>query len=85
MAKNANTFLSDILRSIEFIEEYLTNIKSQSEYQNNFLVTDAVARRLSIIGEALSKAAKLNPTINVSHQKKIISLRHIIVHDYDGR
>lgn len=83
MAKDANTFLSDILTSINFIEEYLTNIKSQSEYQNNFLITDAVARRLSIIGEALAKAAKLNSTINVSHQKKIISLRHIIVHDYD--
>ncbi len=83
MVKDANAFLSDILTSIKLIEEYLINIKSREDYQNNLTVTDAVARRLSIIGEALSKATKLNSTINVSHQKKIIALRHIIVHDYD--
>ncbi len=50
---------------------------------NNFLVADAVERRLAIVGEALSKATKLNSDIIVSHQKKIIALRHIIIHDYD--
>ncbi|MGN6248058.1 MAG: HepT-like ribonuclease domain-containing protein [Ginsengibacter sp.] len=62
---------------------HLTGIKSLNQYKENFLVVDAVERRLSIIGEALSKASKLNKDIQVSHQKKIIALRHIIVHDYD--
>ena len=53
MDKNANAFLSDILTSISFIEEYVSNIKSREDYQNNFMVTDAVSRRLAIIGEAL--------------------------------
>jgi uncharacterized protein with HEPN domain len=53
MDKNANAFLSDILTSISFIEEYVRNIKSREDYQNNFMVTDAVSRRLAIIGEAL--------------------------------
>jgi uncharacterized protein with HEPN domain len=83
MAKDAKAFLSDILTSIEIIEKHLNNIKSLNEYENNFLVTDAVERRLAIIGEALAKALKLNPGIEVSHQKKIIALRHILVHDYD--
>jgi len=61
----------------------VSNIRSREDYQNNLMVTDAVARRLSIIGEALSKAIKLNSTINVSHDKKIIALRQIIVHNYD--
>lgn len=61
----------------------MSNIRSREDYQNNLMVTDAVARRLSIIGEALSKAIKLNSTINVSHDKKIIALRQIIVHNYD--
>jgi uncharacterized protein with HEPN domain len=71
MDKNANAFLSDIFTSISFIEAYVSNIKSREDYQNNFMVTDAVSRRLAIIGEALSKAIKLNSAINVSHKKKI--------------
>ncbi len=71
------------LDSIEIIETHLKDVKNLKAYQNNFLVADAVERRLAIIGEALSKATKLNSDITVSHQKKIIALRHIIVHDYD--
>jgi uncharacterized protein with HEPN domain len=83
MAKDAKALLLDIKTSIEIINQHLTNIKSKKEYQNNFLVTDAVERRLAIIGEALAKALKLNPNIQISNQKKIIALRHILVHDYD--
>lgn len=83
MAKYANAFLSDILTSIEIIEKHLEDTKNRDQYQNNFLVTDAVERRLAIIGEALAKGSKLNSNIKVSHQKQIIALRHIIVHDYD--
>ena len=83
MAKEANAFLSDIFTSIEIIEKHLSSIKSLSEFENNFMINDAVERRLAIIGEALAKASKLNSNIEVSHQKKIIALRHIIVHDYD--
>jgi uncharacterized protein with HEPN domain len=36
-----------------------------------------------IIGEALWKASKSDSSISVTDQKKIIGLRHIIVHDYD--
>ncbi|MEO8819246.1 MAG: HepT-like ribonuclease domain-containing protein [Ginsengibacter sp.] len=83
MAKDANAFLSDVIGSIAIIQNHLVEVKSLNEYENNFLTTDAVERRLAIIGEALAKASKLNPEITVSHQKKIIALRHIIVHDYD--
>ena len=83
MAKDANAFLSDILGSIKIIQNHLVDVKSLNEYENNFLITDAVERRLAIIGEALAKAYKLNPDIIISNQKKIIALRHIIVHDYD--
>jgi len=39
-------------------------VKDANAFLSDILtVTDAVARRLSIIGEALSKATKLNSTI----------------------
>lgn len=83
MGKDANAFLFYIINSIAIINRHLTHTQSLREYENNFLVTDAIERRFAIIGEALSKASKLNSDIKVSHQKKIIALRHIIVHDYD--
>ena len=83
MAKDANAFLADILSSIQIIQEHMKNVDNLDSYKKNFMVEDAVERRLAIIGKALSKATKLNPEISVSHQRKIIALRHIIVHDYD--
>jgi uncharacterized protein with HEPN domain len=47
------------------------------------MLIDAVERRLSIVGEALWKLSKLNKDVKVTDQKKIIGLRHILVHDYD--
>ncbi len=83
MAKDDKAYLSDIVSSINLIEHHISDIKNSKEFEKNFTVSDAVLRRLSIIGEALAKAVKLNSKIQVSYQKKIIALRHIIVHDYD--
>ena len=76
-------YIGDILDSIELIKSHLTGIKSFSDYESNFMLIDAVERRLAIIGEGLWKLTKLNKDIQVTDQKKIIRLRHILVHDYD--
>ena len=83
MDKDSKAYLKDILNCINRIEQHVTGIKSIKEFEENYLVLDAVLRRLAIIGEALNKASKLNIKIQVSNQNKIIALRHIIVHDYD--
>jgi uncharacterized protein with HEPN domain len=76
-------YIGDILDSIEMIKFHLAAIKSFSEYTSNLTVIDAVERRLSIIGEAFWKITKLDQEIKVTDQKKIIGLRHILIHDYD--
>ena len=83
MNLDAFKYIGDILDSIEMINSHLTGIKSFSEYESNFMLIDAVERRLAIIGEGLWKLTKLNNAIQVTDQKKIIGLRHILVHDYD--
>jgi len=83
MNREAFKYIGDILDSIEMIAFHLKTIKSFSEYSSNLTVIDAVERRLAIIGEALFKSIKLDPELNVTDQKKIIGLRHILVHDYD--
>ncbi len=83
MNPDVSKYIQDILDSIEMIEFHLTKIKSFNDYASNNTVIDAVERRLAIIGEALWKLSKLDDKILVTDQKKIIALRHILVHDYD--
>jgi uncharacterized protein with HEPN domain len=83
MNAEAIKFLYDILDGISKIKFHIQNINSSVEFIQNVTVTDAVERRLAIIGEALWKASKIDKSINVSDQKSIISLRHIIIHEYD--
>lgn len=83
MDKDVEKYLYDALESIHIIEIHLKNIKDYSTFSQDILVQDAVHRRLSIIGEALWKANKINASINITNIRKVISFRHILIHDYD--
>ena len=76
-------YLEDINLSIQAIENYTSDLSTVDEYENDMETIDAVERRLAIIGEALFKADKIDPEIQLSNKKKIITLRHILVHEYD--
>jgi uncharacterized protein with HEPN domain len=41
-------YLEDILNSIEIIKSHLTGTKTFSEYTSNFMLIDAVERRLQL-------------------------------------
>ncbi len=43
----------------------------------------AIERGISIIGEALYKAYKIEKNLPISNLKNIIGMRHIVIHDYD--
>lgn len=76
-------YLEDILLSISAIEVHVQQVGNLQEYESNITVTDAVERRLAIIGEALNAINKSDKNILVSNKAKIISLRHILVHSYN--
>jgi uncharacterized protein with HEPN domain len=79
--KDYRKYLHDVLLAIEGIESFAKGLSiSQLEVVANKW---ALERGMSIIGEALNKARKANPSIQVTHLWAIISLRHIVVHDYD--
>ena len=83
MSQEIKKWLTDIQKSIDVIDEYLRDVPDLSSYKSSLKTMDAVTRRLSIIGEALWNANKRDNTLAISNKHKIISLRHIIVHDYD--
>ena len=66
MAIDVKMYLHDIAVSIQAIEQHISNVKSVEEFENNLLITDAIERRLSIIGEALNTANKQNPNIKIT-------------------
>ena len=70
MEKDIRKYLFDVLESIKIIELHWTNINDYASFTNNLLVQDAVQRRLSIIGEAVWKASKIDPSLNITHFKR---------------
>jgi len=77
-------FLEDIRDAADFIQQ-VTRAKSLTDYRTDRLVRQAVERNFQIIGEALSKLAKTDPTTaaRVSRYQQIISFRNLLIHGYD--
>ncbi|MDA3789735.1 MAG: DUF86 domain-containing protein [Desulfobacula sp.] len=53
------------------------------EYQNNKLLRRGVEREIEIIGEAMSRILKIDPTINIKNTRKIVDTRNWVIHGYD--
>lgn len=83
MQLEAKKYLKDILTSIEHITLFISGIKSLKEYSSNMLLKRGVERELEIIGEAVNKAVKILPDIEISNSRRIINTRNRIIHGYD--
>ncbi len=58
---------------------------SFTEYESNLLLRSAVERQFEIVGEALSKAEDIDPSMadRIPDIRRIIGLRNRIIHGYD--
>lgn len=74
--------LHDILESIERIEKY-TDGKTEEDFLQDYALSDAVVRRLEIIGEA---AKHIPQSVRDQYEdipwRLIAGLRDIAIHDY---
>jgi|SRR3989344_4187251 len=84
MIKSYDKYLYDIAEAIEKIEELLPKI-SKDQFEEDWVLQDAVIRRIAIIGEACK-----NLPDEVKNQypdipwKKIMGMRDILIHDYSS-
>ena len=53
------------------------------EYENNFLLQDAVERNLITIGEAINLLLKRESAIAISNARRIVDTRNRLTHGYD--
>jgi uncharacterized protein with HEPN domain len=83
MDNDIKKLLKDILMCIENIENYIGDKKIFAEYNENFLLQDAVERNLITIGEAMNSLLKRMPEIPVTNARKIVDARNRLTHGYD--
>jgi uncharacterized protein with HEPN domain len=75
--------LYDIYESIDSIEKYLGSKRDFNIYMANKMMRRAIEREFEIIGEAMSRLEKLEPSIAISNKKQIINMRNRVIHGYD--
>ena len=85
MDNKINTWLYDILKSIEEVESYFENKPLDfTEYQVDTKTKRAVERNIEIIGEAVNRILKENPNFSIENSRNIVGTRNRIIHGYDN-
>lgn len=83
MDDDIKKFLYDINESVDSINSYLGETRDFNEYQNSKMLRRAIEREFEIIGEAMGKINKIDPKIDISSKRQIISMRNRVIHGYD--
>ncbi|MBN1515221.1 DUF86 domain-containing protein [Candidatus Sumerlaeota bacterium] len=77
--------LFDIHEAALAVRGFVQN-KSFEDYAENELLPNGVERKFEIIGEALNRINKDNPSVldKIRECRSIISFRNILIHGYDN-
>ena len=85
MDNKINAWLEDILRSIDEIFDFLSEIKDFLEFQKDLKTKKAVELNIEIIGEAVNRITNYkNTKIEIQNARQIIGTRNRIAHEYDN-
>lgn len=84
MTDQSKKYLSDILRAIELIEQFVHSTNTFQDYQSDLKTQSAIERQLSIIGEAVKKFDILHPNDTIEQARKIVGFRNRLIHAYDA-
>ena len=83
MDKEIKKYLFDIREAILSIDNYLGDNRDFNDYQNNKMLRRAIEREFEIVGEAMGRIDKIDPDIQISSKRQIISMRNRVIHGYD--
>ena len=72
MTEQNKKYLSDILRAVELIEQFVSSVNTYADFITDLKTQSAVERQLGIIGEAVNKYEKS------SHQNPLLNARSIV-------
>ena len=85
MQPEIRQYLNDILDAASLLNNFTTG-KSFVDYTSDPLLRSATERQFEIIGEAISRLARIDePTAaRITDYQQIISFRNILIHEYDS-
>lgn len=82
MKKDLQTYLEDIIDSINHIEVYIKDVTKEA-FQENELLQDGVIRRFQIAGEAVKR---IPDEFKQQHKeipwRFVTGMRDVLIHDY---
>ena len=83
MRLEALKYLYDIQKAAGLLVEFVRG-KTFSDYQRDAMLRAAVEREFEIIGEAMTKLARVDETVvaRISDYKRIIAFRNVLIHEY---
>ncbi len=84
MTEEIQKYLHDISVSISAINSYLKDCNDFDDFKRQRMLKMAIEREFTIIGEAVNRILKLDSSISISNQRKIVSVRNYIIHGYDS-
>ena len=84
MTERGRKYLSDVLRAIELIRSFTSEIENFEKYQIDYKTQSAVERQLGIIGEAVNKFKQECPNEILENTKQIVGFRNRLIHAYDS-
>lgn len=85
MDVESKAWLYDVLTAIKEIESFFADRPKEFEqFQQDIRTKRAVERNIEIIGEALSRLLKRDPTMTITNSRRIVDTRNRIIHGYDS-
>ena len=76
-------YLSDIVSAVELIQSFASG-KTAEALKEDILLRSGVERQFTIVGEAVSKLLRLDPSLEsaIPAARKIVGFRNQLVHNY---
>jgi uncharacterized protein with HEPN domain len=85
MTEKQLKLLYDVKLALDEIESYFkTESKTYENYKNNSLLKRAIERNMEIIGEAINRILKEDPSFPIENATRIVGLRNQIIRGYDS-